>query len=132
MHRKSRRTGAIVAEVEVPKGCAEGVILTSGGRFDGYGVYLEKRKPVFLGNLVDLKRIRREGPKLAAGKHTLAWTGVNGEDDAPPFLLTATLDKRGVTVNMPQLSPEDVQKLEAAQAQAVDGKPLQRVQLGPH
>jgi hypothetical protein len=53
-------------------GGAEGVLLTSGGRFGGYGFYLLKGKPVFLWNLVDLKRIRWEGPEsLAPGKHTL-------------------------------------------------------------
>jgi arylsulfatase len=62
----------ITADIEVPEGGAEGMILTSGGRFAGYGFYLLKGKPVFLWNLVDLKRVRWEGPDaLAAGKHTL-------------------------------------------------------------
>ncbi len=62
----------ITADVEIPEGGAEGVILTSGGRFGGYGFYLLKGKPVFLWNLVDLKRIRWEGPEaLAPGKHTV-------------------------------------------------------------
>lgn len=62
----------ISAETEVPKAGAEGTILTSGGRFGGYGFYLLKGKPVFLWNLVDVKRIRWEGPEaLPAGKHML-------------------------------------------------------------
>ena len=62
----------IKAEVEIPAGGAEGMLLTSGGRFGGYGFYLLKGKPVFLWNLVDLKRIRWEGPDaLAPGKHTI-------------------------------------------------------------
>src|SRR5215831_12228080 len=62
----------ITADVEIPKDGAEGMILTSGGRFGGYGFYLLKGKPVFLWNLVDLKRPRWEGPEaLAPGKHTL-------------------------------------------------------------
>jgi arylsulfatase A-like enzyme len=62
----------ITADIEVPEGGAEGILLTSGGRFGGYAFYLLKSKPVFLWNLVDLKRIRWEGPNaLAAGKHTL-------------------------------------------------------------
>jgi arylsulfatase len=62
----------ITAEIDVPAGGAEGMILTSGGRFAGYGFYLLKGKPVFLWNLVDLKRIKWEGPDaLAPGKHTL-------------------------------------------------------------
>jgi len=62
----------ITADIEVPAGGAEGMILTSGGRFGGYGFYLLKGKPVFLWNLVDVKRIRWEGKEaLAPGKHTL-------------------------------------------------------------
>jgi len=60
----------ISAEIEVPEGGAEGMILTSGGRFAGYGFYLLKGKPVFIWNLIDLKRVKWEGPNaLASGKH---------------------------------------------------------------
>jgi arylsulfatase A-like enzyme len=60
------------AEVEIPEGGAEGMIVTQGGRFGGYGFYLLKGKPVFLWNLVDLKRVRWEGPEaLSPGKHTV-------------------------------------------------------------
>ena len=48
------------------------MILTSGGRFAGYGFYLLKGRPVFLWNMVDLERIKWEGPDvLAPGKHTI-------------------------------------------------------------
>jgi arylsulfatase len=59
------------AEVEIPQGGAEGMLITQGGRFGGYGFYVLKSKPVFLWNLVDLKRVRWEGPKLTSGKHVL-------------------------------------------------------------
>ena len=36
------------------------------------------------------------------------------------------------TVDRPKLSPEDIKKLETAEATALDGKPLNRVQPGPH
>jgi arylsulfatase len=62
----------ITADIEVPEGGAEGMILTSGGRFAGYGFYLLEGKPVFLWNLLDLKRIKWEGPDaLQPGRHTL-------------------------------------------------------------
>ncbi|BBO34229.1 arylsulfatase [Lacipirellula parvula] len=62
----------ISADVEVPAGGAEGMLLTSGGRFAGYGFYLLKGKPVFLWNLLDLERLKWEGPDaLAPGKHTV-------------------------------------------------------------
>ncbi|MDD5268158.1 MAG: arylsulfatase [Methylococcales bacterium] len=62
----------ITADIDVPQGGAEGIILTSGGRFAGYGFYLLKGKPVFLWNLLDLKRIKWEGPDmLTPGRHTV-------------------------------------------------------------
>ena len=62
----------IKAQVQVPKGGAEGMIITQGGRFGGYGFYLASGKPVFTWNLADLKRVRWEGPKpLTPGRHTL-------------------------------------------------------------
>ena len=62
----------ITADIDVPQGGAEGMILTSGGRFAGYGFYLLKGKPVFLWNMVDLERIKWEGPDaLSPGRHTV-------------------------------------------------------------
>ena len=167
----------ITAEIEVPAEGAEGMILTSGGRFAGYGFYLLKGKPVFVWNLVDLERVRWDGPEaLKPGKHSvefefkydglgagtlafnsfsglgrpgtgtlkvdgqavktitmpktlpsiLQWdeafdigsdtlTGVNDADYQPPFQLTAKLDKLTIKIDRPQLSKEDIEKLEAAQ-----------------
>jgi arylsulfatase len=60
------------AEVEIPQGGSDGMLITQGGRFAGYGFYVLKGKPVFLWNLVDLKRIRWEGKEpLSPGKHVL-------------------------------------------------------------
>ena len=62
----------ITADITVPEGGAEGMIVTSGGRFGGWGFYLLKGKPVFLWNLVDLERIKWEGDTaLTPGKHTV-------------------------------------------------------------
>jgi arylsulfatase len=53
-----------------------------GGRFGGYGLYLLKGKPVFVYNLLDLKRYRWEGGvggtdwlggSLKPGKHTIVF-----------------------------------------------------------
>ena len=70
----------ITAEVEIPAGGAEGMIVTDGGRFGGYGLFLSKGvagvrrgKPVFLYNLLDLKRTTWTGPELKAGKHTIVF-----------------------------------------------------------
>jgi len=62
----------ITADLEVPQGGAEGMILTSGGRFAGYGFYLLEGKPVFLWNLIDMQRIKWEGPDaLTPGRHVV-------------------------------------------------------------
>jgi arylsulfatase A-like enzyme len=166
----------ITADIDVPQDGAEGMILTSGGRFGGYGFYLLKDKPVFTWNLVGLKNVTWKGPDvLAPGKHSvefdfkydglgpatlafnnmsgigqsgtgtlkvdgkavatqkmdhtipliLQWdesfdigsdteTGVNDQDYQPPFPLTAKLNKLTIKMDRPQLSPSDIQKLEAA------------------
>jgi arylsulfatase len=42
------------------------MIVTLGGRFGGYGLYLPKGKPVFVYNLLDLERFRWEGKDALA------------------------------------------------------------------
>src|SRR5450631_3442293 len=72
----------ITAEVTIPKDGAQGMIVTLGGRFGGYALYLLKGKPVFVYNLLDLERFRWEGgvggadwlgDSLAPGKHTIVF-----------------------------------------------------------
>jgi arylsulfatase len=173
----------ITADIEVPQGGAEGMMLTSGGRFAGYGFYLLNGKPVWVWNLVDLERIKWEGPDaLTPGRHivefdfkydgkgpgTLAFndfsgvgrsgtgtlkvdgkvvatkamektlpmilqwdesfdigsdtlTGVNDADYKPPFAFTGKLNKLTIRIDRPQLSPEDIRKLEGVKKAAADG-----------
>jgi arylsulfatase len=75
----------ITAEITVPEGGAEGMIATMGGRFGGYGLFLQDGKPVFVYNLLDLERFRWEGgvggmvgkdlfgKALKPGKHTIVF-----------------------------------------------------------
>jgi hypothetical protein len=66
---KSRKLGA---DVEIPAGGAEGVIVTQGGRFDGWGLYLREGKPVFHYNLAGVQRFTVAGQEqLAPGRHVL-------------------------------------------------------------
>lgn len=45
------------------------MFVTQGGRFGGYGLYLLKGKPIFVYNILDLKKIRWEGKEaLSPGK----------------------------------------------------------------
>lgn len=64
----------ITADIDVPQGGADGMIVTEGGRFGGYGLYVLKSKPIFTWNLLDLKRVRWEAPApLAPGKHSITF-----------------------------------------------------------
>jgi arylsulfatase len=76
------RDFTITAEITIPKAGAEGMIVTLGGHFGGYGLYLLKGKPVFSYNLLNLKRYRWEGgvggadwlgSSLKPGKHTIVF-----------------------------------------------------------
>ena len=165
------------AEIEIPQSGGEGMLVTQGGRFGGYGFYMLKGKPVFTWNLVDLKRIRWEGPEvITPGAHTiefdfkydglgmetlmfgspsgigrggtgvlkvdgktvatqtmehtipfiLQWdenfdigadtgTPVDDQDYQVPFDFNGTIKKLTLTINRPQLTPADIEKLKEAQ-----------------
>jgi arylsulfatase len=169
------------ANVEIPSGGADGMIVTQGGRFAGYGFYLLKGKPVFLYNFVGLQRVRWEGPALTPGKHTLEFafkynglgpgtlafnnvsglgqsgigvlkvdgsevarqtlkhtvptiwqwdenfdigadtgTPVDDHDYQVPFSFTGKLLKLTLSIDRPQLSPEDIKRLKGVTETAAD------------
>ena len=54
------------------------------------------------------------------GSDTL--TGVDDADYQPPFPLTAKFDKLTLKIDRPQLSPEDIKKLEEGMKSAGDAK----------
>ena len=172
----------ITADIDVPQGGADGVIVGEGGRFFGWALYLLKGKPVFTYNLLDLKRTRWAGTEaLAPGKHTieydfkydglgeatLAYNNLSGvgrggtgtlkvdgkvvstqklertlplvkpldqtfnigssgahpvddDDYKVPFKFTGTINKVTIALDPPKLTPDDVQKLKAAQRAAQD------------
>ncbi|TPQ37747.1 arylsulfatase [Bradyrhizobium guangdongense] len=62
----------IKAEVDIADGGAEGILITQGGRFGGYGFYVLQSKPVFVWNMLGLKKIKWEGADpLSVGKHVI-------------------------------------------------------------
>jgi arylsulfatase len=68
------RSFAVSAEVEIPDGGADGVLITQGGRFGGWGLLLLNGKPEFdyaASNQPQHKYRIASKEKLAAGKHTL-------------------------------------------------------------
>ncbi len=66
------RSFTITADIDVPQGGAEGMLVTDGGRFGGYGFYMLNSKPVFTYNLMGLEHFRWTSDKpLSPGKHTV-------------------------------------------------------------
>ncbi len=64
----------ITAEVDVPQGGGDGMLVTMGGRWGGYGLYLLKGKPVFDYNMLILAQYRWVGQDaLTPGKHTIVF-----------------------------------------------------------
>jgi arylsulfatase len=77
------RSYTITAEVAIPEAGGDGMIVTEGGDFGGYGLYLLKGKPVFLYNLLGLERFRWQGNEvLTPGKHTIVF---DFKSDEPGF-----------------------------------------------
>jgi arylsulfatase A-like enzyme len=67
------RSFKITADVEVPEN-GDGMIVTLGGRWGGYGLYFLKGIPVFDYNMLALLQARWAGDQpLPAGKHTIVF-----------------------------------------------------------
>jgi arylsulfatase len=63
---------SITAELNIPKGGASGVILSQGGRFGGWSLYMKDGKPEFTYNFLGLDRYVVSGSeKLAEGPVTV-------------------------------------------------------------
>jgi hypothetical protein len=68
------RSFTITAEIDVPASGGDGMIVTEGGRFGGFGLYILKGKPVFDYNMLSLAQYRWASPNaLAAGKHIIEY-----------------------------------------------------------
>ena len=68
------RSFTITADIDVPQGGAEGMLVTDGGETGGYGLYLLKGTPVFTYNLLAMERFRWQAPApLTPGKHTVVF-----------------------------------------------------------
>ena len=66
------RSHTITAEVEIPKGGANGVILAQAGRFGGWSLYLKDGKPTYAYNFLGLKTYKVAATEvLPAGKATI-------------------------------------------------------------
>ena len=71
---------SITAQVDNPDGKAEGVLVTQGGKFGGYGLFVQNGKPSFVYNWGDSARYTITAAEpLPPGKSTIrfdfAWDG---------------------------------------------------------
>ena len=68
------RSHTITADVEVPQGGANGVILAQAGRFGGWSLYLKDGKPIYTYNWLGLKQYTIAGGQaLPTGKVTIRY-----------------------------------------------------------
>jgi arylsulfatase len=68
------RSHTITAEVEIPQGGANGVIIAQAGRFGGWSLYLKDGKPTYTYNYLGLSEYKVAGPAaLPAGKATIRY-----------------------------------------------------------
>jgi arylsulfatase len=66
------RSLTINAEVEIPQGGANGVILAQGGRFGGWSLYMKGGRPVYAYNFLGLERYNVAATQaVPAGKATI-------------------------------------------------------------
>jgi arylsulfatase len=68
------RSHTITAEVDIPSGGANGVILAQAGRFGGWSLYLKDGKPTYTYNYLSLNRFTiGAATPLSAGKATIRY-----------------------------------------------------------
>jgi arylsulfatase len=68
------RSHTITADVEIPEGGANGVILAQAGRFGGWSLYLKEGKPSYTYNFLGLKEFKVAGSKaLPTGKASIRY-----------------------------------------------------------
>jgi arylsulfatase A-like enzyme len=66
------RSMSITADVEIPKGGANGVIIAQAGRFGGWSLYIKDGKPTYCYNYLGLEQYKVAAPQaLGAGKQTV-------------------------------------------------------------
>jgi arylsulfatase len=66
------RSSKITAQIEVPAGGANGAILSQGGKFGGWSLYMKDGKPAYVYNFLGLARYTIESPQsLSNGPATI-------------------------------------------------------------
>ena len=104
------RSFKITAEVNVPQSGGNGMIVTEGGRWAGYGLYILNGRPVFTYNMLELlvaRWAKDDDAPLASGKHTIVFDFTyDGPGLAKGGTGVLTVDGREVrTLSIPKSIP---------------------------
>ncbi len=67
------KSHTITAEIEIGEGDSDGMLVTQGGRFGGWGLYVLDGAPIYLYNVANLERYEIKGKPLKPGKHTIRY-----------------------------------------------------------
>jgi len=93
------RSHTITAEVEIPEGGGEGVILAQGGRFAGWSLYMKDGRVSYVHNWVGKERYTITAPELLpAGKATIRYEFAYESGDEPGMGGMGTLYVNGLKV----------------------------------
>jgi arylsulfatase A-like enzyme len=66
------KSHAVTAQIDVPEGGAEGVIVAQGGAYAGWSLYLHDGRPAYCYNLFGLQRFKIYGERpIPAGEHQI-------------------------------------------------------------
>jgi arylsulfatase len=104
------KSWTVAAEIEIPKGGASGVLATQGGRFGGWGIWLDESKPRFcsaLSNQPKHKFVAKSEVPLAPGRHVVRVKfKYDGGGAGKGGVATLMVDEKSVAdVKVPQTLP---------------------------
>jgi arylsulfatase len=67
------KSHSITVDVEIGQDGSDGMLVTQGGRFGGWGLYILDGRPVYLYNVANLERYEIAGDRLSPGAHTIRY-----------------------------------------------------------
>lgn len=67
------KSHTITAQIEIVDGESDGMLVTQGGRFGGWGLYVMDNTPIYTYNVANLERYTVKGKPLKPGKHTIQY-----------------------------------------------------------
>jgi len=105
------RSFRITADVIVPDSGANGMLVTQGGRFSGWGLYLKDGKPTFTMNLFNVQRPKWQAPDaLKAGQHKIVFDFALDQAGEIPFGhggsgVLSVDGQQAATIKLPHTTP---------------------------